>query len=231
MTSSCPPSPTSSLTDYVAVPGRIIPIPGTEYVIITPDVGLGSSYQADNQAKYIPSFGKSQIPQGYSAPPGPSDSRSFAPEAQHNVVPAQPSSHRRVSPRLSAPPPPKRGRGRPPHTPGGCKCPNCQVTPNSDRHLCHFPSCAQTFTKVCHLEAHIRNHRGTRPFKCHAPSCNSSFVRADDLRRHSWTHDGSLNRWQCQICSKRFRRADHYKAHVTRCLAARGVTQQKPPVT
>ena len=31
------PLPPDNLSDYLAVPGRIIPIPGTDYVVIAPD--------------------------------------------------------------------------------------------------------------------------------------------------------------------------------------------------
>jgi hypothetical protein len=219
ISSPIPPSPSIyNLTDYVAVSGKIIPIPGTDFVIVTPENEIASPGETLTQETDI-----SEPPalDQYSTSPGPSNPILISEDSSSN----ENSNFTSIS---VTPLPPivlpvkkkKRKPGRPPINPEGCTCPNCLITPNSDRHLCHFPSCGKTFTKVCHLEAHLRNHNGSRPFRCAFPSCNSSFVRADDLKRHSLSHDNSsLNRWICELCFKRFRRADHHKAHIKRCIA------------
>merc|ERR1712142_1224493 len=111
-------------SNYIAVPGKIIPIPGTDYVIISPV-----------------------------------------------TTPVPPPAASCSDPLSSTPPPLSsqiRRRGRPSGKTRPCQCPNCQEMPGADRHLCHFANCGKTFTKSCHLEAHLRNHMGTKPY--HAQS-------------------------------------------------------------
>ena len=130
-----PNCPVSDLSEYVAVPGKIIKIPGTDYVLISP-----------------------------------------VKNAEERAVPAIPA------PPLSVQ---IRRRGRPTGKSTPCQCPNCQVRfnsfyhstsrtsvyfyqedPKSDRHICHIENCGKTFTKRNHLESHLRNHMGVRPFTC-----------------------------------------------------------------
>ena len=91
-----------------------------------------------------------------------------------------------------------------------------QEDPKSDRHICHIENCGKTFTKRNHLEAHLRNHMGARPFTCPHQDCGASFVRADELRRHHWSHSTTA-RFQCEFCDKTFNRADAYKLHMNKC--------------
>merc|ERR1719481_1039254 len=109
----------------------------------------------------------------------------------------------------------KRGRPMGKHQP--CSCPNCQKLPGSDRHLCHFANCGKTFTKVCHLEAHLRNHMGAKPYQCPEPGCGVRFVRPDDLKRHSFKHDNVNCKYVCAVCERGFYRKDHFNKHVATC--------------
>ena len=60
------------------------------------------------------------------------------------------------------------------------QCPHCRREPGHStqhRHACHHAGCGRTFTKRNHLEAHLLNHAGARPFLCSQPGCAASFVR------------------------------------------------------
>jgi hypothetical protein len=168
---------TLNLSDYIAVPGKIIPIPGTEFVLISPVTPL--------------------------TPPSAGTQASCEDPSPSHVPPPLSSQIKR--------------RGRPFGKTRPCQCPNCQDMPGSDRHLCHFANCGKTFTKSCHLEAHLRNHMGAKPFQCPEPGCGVKFVRPDDLRRHSWKHTNA-SRFMCKVCGRRYYRKDHFKIHIVNAV-------------
>ena len=176
---------TLNLSDYIAVPGKIIPIPGTEFVLISPITPINPSSAAQASCE--------------------------DPSSSHAPPPLSSQIKRRGRPF---------GKTRP------CQCPNCQDMPGADRHLCHFANCGKTFTKSCHLEAHLRNHMGAKPFQCPEPGCGVKFVRADDLRRHSWKHTNT-SRFMCKVCGRRYYRKDHFKIHIVKCSEANQVSQEE----
>ena len=198
---------------FLAVPGRILPIPGTEYVVITPDWGrhqddaTGEARDTNsNSVLKLDQKGKEQnVTQPRPTTSG-NDNDNVDSDEQDRID-ALPSITRR-------------GRGRPPkgRSLSPCQCPNCKIKPNSDRHLCHFANCGMTFTKKNHLQAHIRKHLGTRPFACPQQSCDASFTRQEELTRHYWLHSDEP-RFQCQWCDRKFNRVDHYKGHERQCAS------------
>ena len=184
------------LNDYVAVPGQIIPVPGTDYVVIAPD--LDTKPLTSMNPENIVSLTSSSTPSDH--------------------VPASPSQ---FLPHIAAQ---TRRRGRPSGTATPCQCPNCQEMPNVDRHICHFANCGRTFTKKNHLEAHIRNHMGARPYFCTYPNCGANFIRVDELKRHYWIHTED-QRFCCDWCNKKFTRHDQFKLHISKCSNAVGYLQ------
>ncbi|PAA83862.1 hypothetical protein BOX15_Mlig006038g1 [Macrostomum lignano] len=113
---------------------------------------------------------------------------------------------------------------QPPHAAAGqrrcrrCQCPNCmdpslKLKPGERRvHICHFDNCGRVYGKTSHLKAHLRWHRGDRPFVCSWFYCGKSFTRSDELQRHMRTHTGE-KRFSCGQCGKRFMRSDHLSKH------------------
>lgn len=204
-------------TGFLAVPGRILPIPGTEYVVITPD---WSRHQDDGA-------GVTQAHDTNSNSVAKLDNYQDVKDKQQNGTQPTPTTFSNnnvdVDEQISIdtlPSVTKRGRGRPPkgRSLSPCRCPNCKIKPNSDRHLCHFANCGKTFTQKHHLQAHIRKHLGTRPFVCPQQSCDASFTRYEELTRHYWLHSDEP-RFQCQWCDKKFNRIDHYKGHMRHCAS------------
>jgi len=218
------PAPSlSAPPGYMAVPGRILSIPGTEYVVITPDWSSISTDQSHDPRVALPAkdidINSSVVKDRHDVTLVP---QTTATPSEVNVDVALAGNSSAFEQNSSAKNPlPKRGRGRPPKNRpmSPCRCPNCQIKPNSDRHLCHFTNCGKTFTKRNHLEAHIRKHVGLRPFVCPQQNCNASFSRYEELKRHYWVHCDE-SRFQCQWCDKKFNRIDNYKCHMRYCTSA-----------
>jgi len=222
------PAPSlSAPPGYMAVPGRILSIPGTEYVLITPDWSSISTGQCHEPRVALPAkdINSSVVKLCH---PEVKDQHDVTLVPQTTPTPSEVNvdvslegNSSAFEQNSSANPLPNRSRGRPPknRSMSPCQCPNCQIKPNSDRHLCHFTNCGKTFTKRHHLEAHIRKHVGLRPFVCPQQNCNASFSRYEELKRHYWVHCDEP-RFRCQWCDKKFNRIDHYKCHMRYCTSA-----------
>ncbi|KAM9356296.1 uncharacterized protein KZ484_014289 [Pholidichthys leucotaenia] len=91
-------------------------------------------------------------------------------------------------------------------------------TPRSPvkRHRCTFDGCDRVYGKSLDLKAHIRTHKGERPFPCTWPDCDKKFARSDELARHTCTHTGVGGCFLCPLCNKRFMHSDHLIKHAHR---------------
>jgi len=83
--------------------------------------------------------------------------------------------------------------------------------------------CGKTFSKICYLEDHLRNHIGARLYQCPEPGCGVKFGSLVGLGRHTWSHN-TTSRFKCQVCDKRFNRADCFKVHIAKCSLTNAVS-------
>lgn len=200
------------LNEFVAVPGKIIPIPGCDYVVITPDLERTNLLQFEEEAEGVPMYTAA------SSDSNGNEERCLNDNGADDIDHKGDSDNDQQLLPYSAQ---VRRRGRPSGKTTPCKCPNCQEEPNGDRHICHFANCGKTFTKKNHLEAHIRKHMGARPFHCPHPGCGADFTRSGELKRHAWIHKEE-QRFKCLKCNRKFNRLDTYKRHSERCSSSIG---------
>jgi len=200
------------LNEYVAVPGKIIPIPGCDYVVISPDFERTNLLQRDVE----------EVPFQLQ-PPASSDKNGNNEDCINkndaDVIVCTGDTESNKNKELLPYSAQVRKRGRPSGKRTTCQCPNCKEEPNGDRHICHFENCGKTFTKKNHLDAHIRKHVGDKPFRCPHPGCGAAFTRSGELKRHGWIHKEG-QRFKCLKCNRKFNRVDTYKRHSKLCKSS-----------
>ncbi|KAJ3101120.1 hypothetical protein HDU97_001645 [Phlyctochytrium planicorne] len=58
----------------------------------------------------------------------------------------------------------------------------------SNRYICPFPGCGQTFSRKAHLASHVVGHSSIKKYACEV--CAFPFARFQDLKRHKETEHG-----------------------------------------
>ncbi|XP_012284886.1 zinc finger protein 91 [Orussus abietinus] len=71
--------------------------------------------------------------------------------------------------------------------------------------------CSRPFTTNAYLKMHMRTHTQERPYICQY--CSRAFARADTLANHLTSHTGEA-KYHCKYCPKNFRRLKSLKEHV-----------------
>ncbi|XP_057670367.1 gastrula zinc finger protein XlCGF57.1-like [Diorhabda carinulata] len=83
---------------------------------------------------------------------------------------------------------------------------------SSNNYQCNV--CFREFISKTHLNTHMYDHMGVKPFMCEF--CSKEFVRIDSLRNHLKMHTND-RKFQCDICQRRFVRRitliEHYRIH------------------
>ncbi|XP_055904265.1 zinc finger protein 180 isoform X2 [Eupeodes corollae] len=72
-------------------------------------------------------------------------------------------------------------------------------TTKKQTHICEV--CGNTYQRRYCLEAHMRRHRGEKPFECEI--CKKSFALNFQLTRHMRSHTGARP-YKCQYCDRTF---------------------------
>ncbi|VEL09467.1 unnamed protein product, partial [Protopolystoma xenopodis] len=71
------------------------------------------------------------------------------------------------------------------------------------KHLCPYPGCGKSYSKLNKLREHVRSHTGERPYVCDHPGCGSTFIRVYALKRHKQLHDCSRRNVLSRMLTKR----------------------------
>ncbi|KAJ8969279.1 hypothetical protein NQ314_001817 [Rhamnusium bicolor] len=80
-------------------------------------------------------------------------------------------------------------------------------------YVCIYEGCGKMYTSTYHLNAHIRNHLGSKPYVCTEERCDKTFSTNYSLKAHIRTHTGEKP-YSCLICQKCFKTCGDLQKHI-----------------
>ena len=81
---------------------------------------------------------------------------------------------------------------------------------------CGYLDCNKRYKKKQHMTSHFMKHISTTNFKCPYPECvDEYYFDRSALKRHIRVHHAFEKPYECKICHRHFRSADHLKYHMT----------------
>ena len=81
---------------------------------------------------------------------------------------------------------------------------------------CGYEGCDRRYTRKYDLQRHFVKHTGDSPFKCYLGECTGeiAYCRQQELTQHIHVYHTFVKPYECEICTKRFRRKDHLRYHM-----------------
>ncbi|XP_063974123.1 zinc finger protein 28-like isoform X2 [Diachasmimorpha longicaudata] len=64
-------------------------------------------------------------------------------------------------------------------------------------HKCSYEGCSLSYSKLSHLERHLRGHVGEKPWKCNFPQCDKAYTTSFSLRKHQAAHENFSRPFSC----------------------------------
>ena len=94
---------------------------------------------------------------------------------------------------------------------------------------CGDEGCDKHYLTKKNSQLHLNTHTGDSHTRCYLGEClgKTKFRTSQKLLRHIHTNHTFERPYKCELCSKRFRRSDHLKAHTTRVHTTEN--EQKSP--
>jgi KRAB domain-containing zinc finger protein len=77
--------------------------------------------------------------------------------------------------------------------------------------FCPYSNCSKKYPNKTKLEAHIRTHKGIKPFQCE--KCGKKFNENGNLKSHLNKHDENI-KFKCSFCEKSYKSNNHLKEHI-----------------
>ena len=80
---------------------------------------------------------------------------------------------------------------------------------------CGYEGCGRKYSKKAHLLTHFVVHTGDSQLRCYSGDCAGKAIYRDvrELTRHTHAHHTFERLFRCELCDRRFRRADHLRYH------------------
>ena len=83
---------------------------------------------------------------------------------------------------------------------------------------CGYSGCGKKYSKKEYVQTHFVTHTGDSQLRCYSGKCAGTVIYRDvrALTRHIHTRHKFERPFRCELCDRRFRRADHLKGHMKR---------------